>query len=114
VVEREWLSVGDEICIQNGNDTRLAIVESLEIKRVAHSTVFAESIVGAKLNIGIRDIRNDSIVYRVLRRRLTHDLSVAKTVQLKVVDHSQWLAKIGQFPGSITGFGTYGGDAPIE
>jgi hypothetical protein len=113
VLEHEWLSVGDEICIKDGIDARLAIVESLEIHRVAYSTVLAESVVGMKLSIGIRDIRNDSIVYRVLRRRLSHDPSVTRTFQLELIDYSKLFAKLGQLPFYLNGFGTYRGDAPF-
>jgi len=114
VIDRELLCVGDEICIQNGSDTRVTIIESLEVNHMPCEIVFAGSIVGAKLKMGVKEIRSDSVVYRVLRPRITHDPNVKRTVQLEMVDYAQLLSNLGQFPQSFTGFGTYGGDSPIE
>ena len=114
VVDREWLCVGDEICIQNGSDTRVTTIESLEVNRIPCDVVFAGSIVGAKLEMGVKEIRSDSLIYRVLRPLITHDPNVKKTVQLEMVDYSKLLSNLGRFPQSFTGFGTYGGDSPIE
>ena len=113
VVENDALLVGDEICLRNGFKSFSGVIESIQIKNKDSCVALAGSIAGVKLDIGVAGDENESVVLKVKRPRLILDETVAKVLKLEERDYSDILRRMQNYPTSVTGFGTYGGDQEL-
>ncbi|QDV22553.1 hypothetical protein [Aureliella helgolandensis] len=113
VVESGHIAIGDEICFRCGSEAFTGRIETLEINRIPCAIAFRDSVVGVKLDIGVRGIKNGASVFRLDRRLLGLDESVEQKIPLKERDYSELLNAMKSFPVFTTGFGTYGGDQDL-
>lgn len=113
VLDSGCLAVGDEICFRYANEAFTRTIETLEVKGTRFEIVLCETVVGVKVNLGAQEIRNDAIVYRLDRPRLSLDESVQTRIAFEEVDHSEFFRIMSDMPFFFNGFGTYRGDQDL-